>query len=298
MGIDTRGDYSMFGQYVMENGTFMFNFENILKKTFQIQKGGTITFNGSPFDADINLKANYKVKTSLSGLPSIPDQYKNARINVNCIVNLSNDLYNPDIKFSINLPDANDELQRIVFTNIDTTNSLEMNQQMISLLVLNTFSSTSGISTSTATMGISSYEIISAQLSRMLSGISKDFDIGVNYRPGDDITPQELEVALSTQLFDNRVTIDGAVGMNTYNDANKTTQIIGDVNVEVNITEDGRFRVKAFNRTNTSLEGFSDYSPYTQGVGIVFRKEFNRFNEIFRKTKRKKNMDNKAIPEK
>ncbi len=287
MGIDTRGDYSMFGQYVMDNGDFTFNFENILKKTFQIQKGGTITFNGSPFDANINLQANYRVKTSLSGLPSLPDQYKNARVNVNCVVSLTNDLYNPDIKFSISLPDATDELKRIIFTNIDTTNSLEMNQQMISLLVLNTFSSTSGISSSSASLGISSYEILSAQLSRMLSTISKDFDIGVNYRPGDQISPQELEVALSTQLFDNRVTIDGAVGMNTYNDANKTTQIIGDVNVEVNITEDGRFRVKAFNRTNTALEGFSDYSPYTQGVGLVFRKEFTQIGDLFKRAQKK-----------
>ena len=92
-----------------------------------------------------------------------------------------------------------------------------MNQQMISLLVLNTFSSSSGITTPGASLGISSYEIISAQLSSLLSKISKDFDIGVNYRPGDQISPQELELALSTQLFDNRVTIDGAVGMNTYN---------------------------------------------------------------------------------
>jgi hypothetical protein len=276
----------------------MFNFENILKKNFQIQKGGTITFNGSPFDANINLHANYKVKTSVTGLPGIRDQYKNARVNVNCIISLTNDLYNPDIKFSISLPDAAEDLKRDIFSTIDTTNSTAMNQQMISLLVLNSFSTTSGISTDAASMGFSSYEIISAQLSSMLSKISKDFDIGVNYRPGDQISPQELEVALSTQLFDNRVTIDGAVGMNTYNnDAAKTTQIIGDVNVEVNITEDGRFRVKAFNRTNTSLEGFSNYSPYTQGVGIVFRKEFNKFGDIFISNKKKETKKKQEAPE-
>jgi hypothetical protein len=93
-----------------------------------------------------------------------------------------------------------------------------------------------------------------------LSQISKDFDIGVNYRPGDQMTAQELELALSTQLFNDRVVIDGAFGMSTS--ANTTqnqnaNQWIGDVNVEVKITEDGRFRVKAFNRTNTSLDLYS-----------------------------------------
>ncbi|MDO9257637.1 MAG: translocation/assembly module TamB domain-containing protein [Bacteroidales bacterium] len=293
LGIDTRGEYSMYGNYIMDNGTFLFNFENILKKNFQIQKGGSITFNGSPYDATIQLKAVYKVKTSLAGLPELSTEDKSKRINVNCIISLSNDLYNPDIKFSIDLPDATEEIKRTIFSIIDTTNTLAMNQQMISLLVLNTFSSSSGITSAGASLGFSSYEIVSAQLSRMLSQISKDFDIGVNYRPGDQISPQELELALSTQLFDNRVTIDGAVGMNTY--SNTTQQVIGDVLVEVKITEDGRFRFKAFNRTNTGSEVlYSTYSPYTQGVGIVFRKEFNGLKDLFKRSKKAKVPDKKA----
>jgi hypothetical protein len=284
MGIDSRGEYSMYGNYIMDNGDFMFNFENILKKNFQIQKGGSITFNGSPFESDINLQAVYKVKTTLAGLPEIAGMPKTTRLNVNCLISLSNNLYNPDIKFGIQLPDASDEVRRAVFSIIDTSNALEMNQQMISLLVLNTFSSASGISAASASLGISSYEIISAQLSKMLSQISKDFDIGVNYRPGDQLSPQELELALSTQLFDNRVTINGAAGQTT-NLANQSSQFIGDVQVEVAITEDGRFKARAFNRTNTTLDYSTGYSPYTQGVGIVFRKEFNTVKELFNRKK-------------
>jgi len=296
MGIDSRGDYSMYGNYIMDNGDFLFNFENILKKNFQIQKGGSITFNGSPYDADIRLEAIYKVKTSLAGMPNIPEEYKSTRVNVDCIINLTGNLYNPDIKFSIAMPEATEDMKRRIFSSIDTSNVIEMNQQMISLLVLNTFSSPSGISTSGASLGISSYELISAQLSRMLSQISKDFDIGVNYRPGDQLSPQELELALGTQLFDNRVTINGAVGMNTYN-ASQTTQIIGDVLVEVKITEDGRFRVKAFNRTNTNNDVlYSGYSPYTQGVGIVYRREFNNLREIFSRKSKIKSGDTLSVP--
>jgi hypothetical protein len=195
------------------------------------------------------------------------------------------------------MPDATEELQRAIYSVIDTSNAIEMNQQMISLLVLNTFSTSSGINNTSAALGISSYEIISAQLSRMLSQISKDFDIGVNYRPGDQISPTELELALSTQLWDNRVTIDGAVGMNTYSDAAQTTQIIGDVLVEVKITEDGRLRFKAFNRTNSAGDVLiSGYSPYTQGVGIVFRKEFNNFGELFRRSKNPKSGADSSKP--
>jgi len=298
LGIDSRGEYSMFGQYIMDNGDFMFNFQNLLTKNFGIQRGSTITFNGSPYDADINMQAIYKVKTSLSGIPDIPEESKSTRVKVDCIINLTGNLYNPEIKFSLALPEENETVKRQVFASIDTTNALEMNQQMISLLVLNAFSSPSGVSSTDASLGLSSYEIVSAQLSKMLSQISKDFDIGVNYRPGDQMSPQELEVALSTQLFDNRVTIDGAVGMNTYTaTANQTNQFIGDVLVEVKITEDGRFRGKAFNRTNSALDLSSGYSPYTQGVGVLFRKDFNSISELFKRKKKIPTPDNKP-PEK
>lgn len=281
MGIDTRGDYTMHGNYIMDRGSFLFNFENIFKRNFEIQKGGHITFNGSPYDADISLSAIYKIKTSLSGLPNV-GEYSSTRIPVDCIVSLSNSLYNPTIKFSIGLPDVNDDVRRIVYSNIDTSSTIEMNQQMISLLVLGSFSSTGGIALSGSGLGVSSYELITNQLSSWLSQISKDFDIGVKYRPGDQLSSQELELALSTQLFDNRVSIDGSFG-NSYNTTNQSSRWIGDVNIEIKITEDGRFRVKAFNRTNSTLDVISGQAPYTQGVGIVYRKEFDNFHDLFKR---------------
>lgn len=285
MGIDTRGDYTMHGQYIMDKGNFLFNFQNVFKRNFDIIKGGTITFNGSPYNADINLQAVYKIKTTLGGLPNVPTEYSSTRIPVDCIISLTNSLYNPDIKFSINLPDATEDIKRRVYSAIDTSNSIEMNQQMISLLVLNSFSSTGGITANSGSIGVSSYEILSNQLNKWLSQISKDFDIGVKYRPGDQISPQELELALSTQLFNNRVSIDGSFGMNSSNSSSaQSSRLVGDVLVEVKITEDGRFRVKAFNRTNSTLDLYS--APYTQGVGILYKKEFDNFRDLFRRKKK------------
>jgi hypothetical protein len=57
------------------------------------------------------------------------------------------------------------------------------------------------------------------------------------------------------------------------------------VNVEVKITPEGRFRVKAFNRSNT-FDVLNSNFPYTQGVGIFYRREFDSLYEIFRKRNR------------
>jgi hypothetical protein len=201
----------------------------------------------------------------------------------------------------------------MVYSVLDTTNEAEMNQQMLSLLVLGSFSYNT---TATPSLEASSYKLISNQLSNWLSQISKDFDIGINYIPGNQVSDEELEVALSTQLFNDRVSIDGSFGVtgektadnasNIVGDVNvevkltedgektadNASNIVGDVNVEVKLTEDGRFRVRAFNRSNVNsaydIYSYDQSSPYTQGVGIFYRKEFNSFAEIFQRQKPKK----------
>ena len=288
MGIDSKGNYTMHGLYRMDEGNFLFSLQNVFSRTFQIERGGTITFNGSPYDADINLRAVYKVKPDLRGLlASVQESSSGKRVPVDCIISLRNSLYNPDIRFSIGLPDADPETQRIIYSVIDTSNQVAMNQQMISLLVLNSFSFDQGTTTLTSNIGSSSFDMLSNQLSNMLSQISKNFDIGVNYRPGDQMTTQQLELALSTQLFDDRVTIDGSMGMNSGTTTTAATQTsnkwVGDVNVEVKITDDGRFRVKAYNRANNSLDLNASRAPYTQGVGVIFRKEFDELANLFKR---------------
>jgi len=128
---------------------------------------------------------------------------------------------------------------------------------------------------------------ISGALSNWLSQISKDFDIGINYTPGDKISEEELQVALSTQLFNDRVSIDGSFGVVGDEKSQRTSNIVGDVNVEVKITQDGRLRIRAFNRTN-DIDILEDNTPYTQGVGVFYRKEFNSFRELVQWMKRKK----------
>jgi hypothetical protein len=120
----------------------------------------------------------------------------------------------------------------------------------------------------------------------MLSQISNDFNIGINYMPGDRVSDEQLEVALSTQLLDDRLIIDGNLDVSGSNaNSQKTSAIVGDFNIEYKLTPDGRFRVKAFNRSN-DLSLYTQYSPYTQGVGIFYRKEFNNIREFFYRPKK------------
>ncbi len=290
IGIAPQGDFGINGDYVIDEGTFLFTLRKIVNRRFDILKGGKISWTGNPYDAEIDVRALYQVKTSLYGLGAEVDTTANfsKRVNVNCIIELKNQLFDPDIKFSIQLPNVDEQTRQVVYSVLDTTDESQMNQQMISLLVLGSFSyRTIDFNASSA-----SAKLISNQLSNWLSQISQDFDIGVNYRPGDQISQEEIEVALSTQLFNDRVIIDGNFGVVGDKTSSNASNIVGDVNVEVKITEDGRLRVRAFNRSNYNsvydVNTFDDIAPYTQGIGIFYRKEFDNFGELFNRKQKKK----------
>lgn len=285
MEINSSGDFNMYGDYFIEEGVFIFKLQNILRNTFTIRRGASISWSGDPYDADVNITAVYKARPSLRGLPaaqSIDPEIANERVPVNCVITLKDKLFNPTLDFSIELPNADANVKELVYSSIDTTSNAEMNKQMLYLLVLNSFS-VSGLDNNLSSgFGAQSFELLSNQISNWLSQISKDVDVGINYRPGDSYTSEELEVALSTQLFDDRVSIDGNFGMSGMQEQTSANTIVGDVNVEVKITRDGRFRIRAFNRTNNT-DLLAVDAPYTQGVGVFYRKEFDTLEELFRK---------------
>ncbi len=281
-----KGVFKMYGDYLIENGDYLFTLQNIINKKFDIKKGGTIIWSGVPYKADLNISAVYKARASIKTFfpeDSTNTTYKK-RYPVDVVMNMTGDLLSPEIDFEIGLPTVDAATRQTVLSYIN--NDAEENRQAFSLLILNSFvtpyqlsNSVSGGPTVADGVGSNTSEMLSNQLSNMLSKISNDFDVGVNYRPGDAITRDELEVALSTQLFDDKLTVEGNIG-NSSN-SQSANNVVGDVNVDYKLTKDGKVRVKAFNKANdnsqTTING-----AYTQGVGIFYREEFNTIGELYK----------------
>ncbi|MCX6312529.1 MAG: translocation/assembly module TamB domain-containing protein [Bacteroidetes bacterium] len=218
---------------------------------------------------------------------------------------------NPDVSFDINLPTADQNIQETVKSYTQT--DLEKNRQVLSLMVLNSFmtptelrdgnTSSSNLAGGTSATLLSNF--VSGTMNNWLSQISTDFNMGVKYRPNDDLTTQELKVYLGTQLMNNRITIDGNVGKVNANQATSTTgtngQWVGDVNVEYKVTDDGKVRLRAFNRSNDNTIATTN-SAYTQGVGVFYREEFEtgkqlrkRYNGYFTSKKKKETEENPPV---
>lgn len=289
---------SLYGDYVIDEGTFVFNFQNLVRRDFNIKPGGTISWTGKAEDADINVVGSYRTKSSISSLGIEIDSTSLVNnINVDCILRLQEKLTNPTITFGIELPNATDDIKNTVFSIIDTTNQAVMSQQIISLLVLGSFSYSNS---SLYSIGASNYyNVLTSSLSSWLSQISKDIDVGLRYTPEDNLTSEELEVALSTQLFNDRLTIEGNFGMytNSNNETQGANNIVGDFDMTFKITN--RLSLKAYNHSNLNSNYYSytyeAYSDYTQGIGISYSQSFDNIREIFaRRNRNKKNNTQKS----
>ncbi|MBI9068911.1 MAG: translocation/assembly module TamB domain-containing protein [Salinivirgaceae bacterium] len=293
LNLESVGDeFSMFGEYRINRGDFVFTLQNVINKRLEIQSGSTVSFTGHPLDAEINVDAVYKIrKASVYELTGIDDD-KEKRVEVNCHLLMTNKLVNPTISFAVDVPTAtNDEA-------IDQLNNLpteELNKQVLSLLLVNKFislnpslssntgSNAGGLGATTAS------EILSNQLSNWLSQVTSIFDLGFSYRPGDDYTAQEYELALTTKLWNERVIVNGNVGFAGQGQQSTTSAYTTnnnpyttDFQVELKVNQKGNIRLRAFQKANNDFT-YNTGNPYTQGLGIFYTEEFDNFDELLRK---------------
>ena len=292
ISLNSRGDVRMAGNYVISDGDYLFTLGDILNKRFAVEEGGTVAWNGAIEDATLNIRALYKTKASLSEIFG-EEEFSEQKVKrpVECILSLSGRLLNPAISFDINLPTADERTRELLRVAIDTEE--ELSRQFLYLLVMNSFypdpalynsGSTTGTPTGSGGSPVSTNlglttttEMLSNQLSNWLSQISNDFDIGFNYRPGSELTDQEMELALSTQLLNDKVTLNGNVDVRGNQTNTSTSNFSGEFTVEVKLTDMLRFKV--FNRSNYNL--YYQVHPYTQGVGLFFRRDFNTLKDLF-----------------
>lgn len=277
-----KGDVKMFGGYRISQGVYKFSLQEVIRKDFTIKEGSTITFSGDPLNATLDITASYQVTSaSLNDLISNASSYvSQTNVKVNCIMNLTGQLTSPDLNLSIELPNERDEVQALVRNYIPTDE--QMNMQILYLLSIGKFytpeNSDAFQSSNMMTSVLSS--AISGQLNNMLSHIinSNDWNFGTNLSTGEKgWSDVEFETILSGQLLNNRLLINGNFGYRDNPLAN--TNFVGDFEAEWLVTRSGEIRLKAYNETNDRY--YTKTNLTTQGIGIIFKKDFNKWNELF-----------------
>ena len=289
-GLGKDNELNMFGEYKIEKGDYLFTLSNLINKKFVLNPGGSIRWNGSPYDATIDVSAIYNLRTSLSDLlaGTTTTVDKTTKVPVECELKLGENLMNPNVQFGINFPSLDMQMRSLMQSFFSSQD--EINKQMFSLLILNKFYTPDYVDKDAELeerntgyqMGVTTAsELLSNQLSRWLSQISNNFDIGFSYRPGDQVTTNEFELALSTQIWNNRVTISANGNMMEKAKTNSNTSITGDFDVDVKLNRQGSLHLKAYSHTDEKIT--YNATETVQGVGVFYQETFDTFRELFRK---------------
>ncbi len=300
MKINTLGKFDMFGDYIISGGDYNFSLEKVITKHFDIDAGSVIVWSGNPYNGDIDISASYRQRASIA--PLINDEtgaYK-GRTPTACKLKMKNKLMSPDISFALEFPAIADNIRSQI--NSVLTDEQELNRQVFSFLLFRSFvppliyNATGGGVTAGNAAASTGSEFLSNKLSNMLDNVvgnfASDLQVGVNYRPGSQSNSDEVLMNVNKNFLNDKLTVDGNFGVGSGNNGGNRN-IIGDVNIEYKLSEDGRYKLKGFNRTNDNTQVITNGGLYTQGVGFFFREEFNSFEELYKRYLKKLKRDKK-----
>ena len=292
MSYDSKSEeVKMYGTYTLEQGSYNFTLQDIIIKDFTIENGSSIAFHGDPYAALLDIKAYYALNANLSDLDEsfLQDRELNrTNVPVHAVMNVSGDMRSPEISFDLDFPTLTQDTYRKVRSIVSTDDM--MNRQIIYLLALNRFYTPDYMEATRGNELVSvASSTISSQLSNMLGQLSDKFSIAPSFRSDrGDFSDVEVDVALSSQLLNNRLLLNGNFG---YRDKSlNDNSFIGDFDIEYLLNRSGSIRLKAYNRYNDQ-NYYLKSALTTQGVGVVFKRDFDYLFDFVRRMRKKKNAE-------
>ena len=296
--INTRGKFTMNGDFTIDNGVYNFKYGGIINKPFNILKGGTISWSGNPYEANLNLTAVYTTNANPAVL--LENFNTSRKIPVNLITRISGSLFNSIQELDIEIPNANSTIASELDFVLNDNDVNSKTRQFVSLLAFGSFQNPNrnNIDGAELITGTTS-NAIGSIISDIISSNTFNFDVGYTsgnpQNPEDNLnTDSQLDVSVTTQLSKN-IIINGKVGVPVGTQTQSS--VVGEVKVEVLLNEKGNFRGVIFNRQN-EIQYSAQEEGYTQGVGLSYQVNFNTLSDLLEKIGLKKKGKKKKVKKK
>ena len=281
--INTRGKFQMFGDFQIWEGIYNFKYGGIIDKKFEVKKNGSISWQGDPLRATLDLEAVYKTQANPAVL--IDNASFNKKIPVEVVIGLKGNLSNPEPDFNINFPNVSSVLKSEIETKLSDKDTRQT--QALYLLSSGGFLSQDGVNQSQFANNL--YERASALFGDLFQDDDAKIKLGVGYVQADRTLGAETDGRFTANLstkINERITINGQLGV-PVGGINESA-IVGNVEVQYRVNEDGSLNLRVFNREN-DINYIGQGIGYTQGVGVTYDVDFDTFkqlvNKIFKKNK-------------
>ena len=276
INMDDFGDMTMFGEYIIRDGRYEMRIKQVVAEDFHLKNGSTVQWTGSPYDAQINIQANFVRNVSLADIMPPEASAGRKKEQVLGILNMTHTLMAPELEFDIQAPQTDDFGKKAI--NEVKANPDELNKQFFSLLVLKRFlPKYGGAGGGSAVAGL-----VETQINNILSGVSENYDLKAG------LTETSTTLGFETKI-NERTTITTSFGV-LADDNGGDGNIVGDVDIEYRLNDDGTFTMNFFNETNSS--SITSQGNYTQGISLHYQETFNttrqfrlwqKFLNMFRK---------------
>ncbi|MWB93247.1 translocation/assembly module TamB [Flavobacterium sp. GA093] len=283
--INTLGRFNMWGDFQAYEGTYNFKYGGLIDKKFSVKKGGSITWEGNPMRAQLNLEAVYKTLANPAVL--LENSSFNKKVPVNVVIGLKGDLASPEPNFDIEFPSVSSVLKSEIQYKLDDKDVRQT--QALYLLSTGSFMSTDGFSQNDLSGTFA--ETAASLLGDIIKSNNDKFNVDLNFISADRRIGQEADgqfVANITSQVNERITINGKVGV-PVGGINESA-IVGDIEVQYRINEDGTANLRLFNKEN-DISYIGQGIGYTQGVGITYEVDFDTFSELVNKIFKKHKLE-------
>lgn len=275
MSINTLGKFQMNGDFIVNKGEYLFRYGSFIDKKFVVKKGGTISWEGDPLGAKLNLEA---VTTNIMANPNVllENSSFNTKIATEVTIGITGELDAPQSDFNISFPNVSSVLKSDLDYKLQDKDFRQ--QQAFALLATGGF-----IAPNNTNYFGSLFEKANSIFGDVLSDGENKLKLGVNYQLGNkqqEISDRAL-VTLTTQI-NEKISINGNVGV-PVGGVNQS-YVVGNVEVVMKLNTDGTLTAHVFNKENDlNSNSIGQNIGYTQGLGLSYSVDFDDFKELLHK---------------
>ncbi|RZK10920.1 MAG: translocation/assembly module TamB, partial [Flavobacterium sp.] len=287
--INTLGKFNMVGDYQVYEGSYNFRYRGLIDKRLDVKKFSTIVWEGDPMRARLNLEAIYKTTANPSVLLDNPSV--NRKVPVEVGIGITGSLSSPEPDFSINFPTISSVLKSEIQTKLGDKDIRQT--QALTLLSTGGFLSQDGVNQSAIAQNL--FETAGGIFDDIFQNPDDKVKVGIDIVSADRTPGNEADgsvgVTVSTQV-NERISINGKVGV-PVGGINESA-IVGNVEVQYRVNEDGSLNLRVFNREN-DINYIGEGIGYTQGIGITYEVDFDTFKELVNKIFKNHKLDKVKI---
>jgi hypothetical protein len=278
--INTNGKFDMYGDFVALNGEYIYKYQGLIEKKFDVVPGGYLSWEGDPIKANMDIQAKYRTNANPATLLDNPSI--NREIPVDVIIALKGDLMQPDINFDLEYPNLSSIIQSELEFRMQGEENKEI--QALSLVVQGSFYNDEGVGFNTIGSNLVA-ERATSILDQILRDEEGKFNVGFDYVQAER-TPNQNAVGsdrvgltLQTQLND-KIFINGRFGVPVGGQTQSF--VFGDVEINFLLNKSGSLRAQMFNR-ESDIQFIGEELGYAQGIGVLYTVDFETFGSLIRK---------------